>query len=160
MEQKKTIVGILEELLLMYGFSDVRVEETLSGSGNNTSKTFVLHVPEEESRFLIGQYGNNLQALQHVARMLVGHILPETVAEGSVFFLDINDYRKKKDQSVIDLARSSAREAEKEQRPVLLRPMSAYERRLVHMELAKETKVITESVGEGLDRRVQVSPLV
>ena len=157
MKQDKNIAGVLEELLGMYGFSGVRVEEVLSTGGNTPSKTFILHVSEEESRFLIGQFGNNLQALQHIVRMMVGKMFPDTM--GSVLFLDVNDYRKKKDQSVIDFARSASRDAEKSGKSITLRPMSAYERRLVHLELSKEKNVITESVGEGKERRIIVRPL-
>jgi spoIIIJ-associated protein len=157
MKQDKNIASILEELLDKYGFSGVRVEEVISAGGNVPSKTFILHVAEEESRFLIGQFGNNLQALQHIARMMVGKMFPDTM--GSVLFLDVNDYKKKKDQSVIELARSASRDAEKEGVAVTLRPMSAYERRLVHLELSKEKNVITESFGEGTERRIVVRPL-
>lgn len=153
-----TITSILETLLNQYGFKAVSIEEVASANTSATpTRTFILHVSEEDSRFLIGQYGNNLQALQHISRILIGKLFPETL--GTAFFLDVNDYRKKKDQSIIDLARSAAREAEKENTTIVLRPMSAYERRLVHMELAKETHVITESVGERGDRRIHVRSL-
>ncbi len=157
MAQEKSILAILEELLEKYGFSDVRIEETISSGSNSSSRTFILHVSEDDSRFLIGQYGNNLQALQHIARMMVGKSFPDD--SWATFFLDVNDYRRKKDQSVIDLAKTASREAEKEGKVVVLRPMSAYERRLVHLELSKEKNVTTESVGEGDDRRIVVRPL-
>jgi spoIIIJ-associated protein len=89
--------------------------------------------------------------------MMIGKMFPDTI--GSVLFLDVNDYRKKKDQSVIELARSASRDAEKGGITVTLRPMSAYERRLVHLELSKEKNVITESIGEGNERRIMVRPL-
>lgn len=157
METHVTVAEVLQEILAQYGFSGAVVEETVSAKNSFPSKTYIVRVAEEDSRFLIGQFGNNLLALQHVARMIVGKKFPELAEE--VFFVDINDYRKKKDQSIIDLARTASREAEKSGEPVLLRPMSAYERRLVHMELSKETKVITESVGEGDERRIAVKPV-
>lgn len=156
MEEKKNIVMLIEEILSKYGFPEVSVEEVAS-SGGNSARTFVLHTSEEDSRFLIGQYGNNLQALQYIVRMVVGRSSENTM--NSSIFLDVNDYRKKKEQSVIDLARMASREAEKEGKSITLRPMSAYERRLVHMELSKEKNVTTESLGEGLERRIVVHPL-
>lgn len=157
MEQERNVLSILEELLEKYGFSGVRIEETISSGSNSSSKIFILHVSEDDSRFLIGQYGNNLQALQYIARMMVGKSLSDEF--NTTFFLDVNDYRRKKDQSVIDIAKTASREAEKEGKIVVLRPMSAYERRLVHLELSKEKNVTTESVGEGDDRRIVVRPL-
>lgn len=156
-EEKKSVVSIIEDVLFCYGFPNVRVEEVISSGGNSFSKTFILHTSEEDSRFLIGQYGNNLQALQHILRMIVGKTTKNPM--DSVLLIDINDYRRKKEQSVIDLARMVAREAEKEGKSVTLRPMSAYERRLVHMELSKEKNVTTESIGEGDTRRIVVRPI-
>lgn len=157
MEQEKEIPMLLKELLGQYGFSEVSIDEVSAVKGSFVSKTYVLQVPDEDSRFLIGQFGNNLQALQHIARMIVAKKFPHL--SENVFFVDVNDYRKKKDQSIIDLARSVSREVEKEGKTILLRPMTAYERRLVHMELSKEKNITTESIGEGDDRQIAVKPL-
>jgi len=56
------------------------------------------------------------------------------------------------------MAKNSAQQALNEKRVVVLRPMSSYERRLVHMELSKNIEVITESIGEGEDRRIVIKP--
>jgi spoIIIJ-associated protein len=51
-----------------------------------------------------------------------------------------------------------AKQSLEENRVITLRPMSPYERRLVHMELAENEKIKTESTGEGEDRRVVIKP--
>ena len=57
-----------------------------------------------------------------------------------------------------ELARKAADEAIQEGRAVIMRPMSAYERRLVHLELSNNTDVSTESIGEGESRKVVIQP--
>lgn len=144
---KKTIEDLLEKM----GFS---VEITLEKNGEE-EKDIICNIKTEESSFLIGQYGTNLQALQHIARVLVRKLTDEKVN----FTLDVNEYKKNKNISIIALARSSAQQALQEKRAVVLRPMSPYERRLVHMELSKSSDVVTESIGEGEDRKIVVKPV-
>lgn len=158
MKTYESVKDILREVLEQYGFPEVAIEEENSLEGEFPGKLFILRVSEEESGFLIGQYGNNLQALQHIVRMAIARKLPELAQQ--TFRVDVNDYRKKRDQNVIDVARSAAREAAREKKSVTLRPMSSYERRLVHMELSKEKNIVTRSVGEKEDRRIVVEPIL
>jgi len=74
------------------------------------------------------------------------------------FTLDVNSYRQQKNNSIIEQARAAADEAVKYHRTVIMKPMSTYERRLVHLELSKNEKVSTESTGEGEDRKIVVKP--
>jgi len=75
------------------------------------------------------------------------------------FSIDVNDYSRQKINSLGDLARNMARQAISDKRPVVLRPMSAYERRIVHMELAGNDQVKTESIGEGEERKIVIKPI-
>jgi spoIIIJ-associated protein len=109
---------------------------------------------DADSNFLIGQHGINLQALQHLARLIVRKHVPEKIR----FTLDINKYREQKNQSVMQQARLAAQEALTLGRGVFLPPMSTYERRLVHLELSQNSEVVTESIGEGENRKIVVKP--
>lgn len=71
--------------------------------------------------------------------------------------VDINNYRKERERLIIELAKAAARKVVMTKQEMTLPPMNAYERRLVHMELASRPDVKTESVGEGLARKVIVS---
>jgi len=148
----KTTVG---ELLAKMGFSCELeiIHETEEGS-DLTKDGVTCNIKTEESNFLIGQYGVNLQSLQHIARILIRKKTTEAIN----FILDVNFYRKEKSFSIIALAKSAAQQAIAERKPVVLRQMSPYERRLVHMELSGDATVVTESIGEGEDRRVVVKP--
>lgn len=114
-----------------------------------------VNIETEDSNFLIGQYGTNLEALQHLARV----IIRKNVEEKIDLVVDVNSYRKEKTDSIVRLARNLAEEALLKNQAVALRPMSSYERRLVHMELAQNEKVKTESVGEGEERKVVIKPI-
>lgn len=140
-----------EELLNKMGF-DALVE--VVRETEDEKENLVCNIKTEESSFLIGQYGVNLQSLQHIARVLVR----KKTDDRANFVLDVNYYRKEKNSSIVNLAKDIASQVLNEKRAVVLRPMSPYERRLVHMELSKNPDVITESIGEGEDRKVVVKP--
>jgi len=70
--------------------------------------------------------------------------------------LDINDYKKNKEEYLRDLARTTADEVALFKREKELPPMAAAERRVIHTSLSSRDDVTSESVGEGLDRRVVI----
>jgi len=151
-EQNETIKKTLEELLLKMGFSPtIEIDESFE-----TEKDGIICniSTKEDSSFLIGQYGVNLQAIQHIARLLVR----KKTNEKTRFIIDVNSYRKQKNESVIELAQEAAETAVAEKRAVVMKPMSNYERRLVHLELSKDTRILTESIGEGEGRKIVVKP--
>jgi len=73
-------------------------------------------------------------------------------------FIDINNYRKKREELIVELARAAARKVLVTKTSVELPAMNAYERRLIHTELAGRPDVATESAGERKDRHVVVQP--
>ena len=146
------IGAIVRELLEKMGFS---VELETKQSTEKESALFICNIKTEESSFLIGQYGTNLQALQHIARVLVRNKITEPVN----FVLDVNDYRKEKNEAISRLALNLASEACAKKEAVVMRPMTAYERRIVHMELEKDARVKVVSIGDGEDRRIEITPL-
>ncbi|MDR3558850.1 MAG: R3H domain-containing nucleic acid-binding protein [Candidatus Pacebacteria bacterium] len=142
---------VIEELVNKIGIAcEVEMEEF----DQNGQKTLAVNIKTTESNYLIGQYGVNLQALQHIARV-IARKKTDTRAD---FILDVNSYRQEKNESIAALAKSMAEQAMSERRAVVLRPMSPYERRLIHLELSKNDQVRTESIGEGEDRRVVIKP--
>jgi spoIIIJ-associated protein len=156
MEQKQenvedVIVAIVEDLLARMGFSasvETKKAESLDGA-------IICNIKTEDSSFLIGQYGLNLQSLQHIARVMIRKKIVQPIN----FILDVNSYRQEKNDSVIRLAKNLAQEAIIEKREITMRPMTAYERRIVHMELSKNDQIKSESIGEGESRRIVIGPL-
>lgn len=110
----------------------------------------------ENARFLIGKNGENLKALEHIIRAM----LLKNNKEISGITLDVNDYKKSRASYVIELAKTTAARVRNTQRAEALCPMTAYERRVVHTELASCPDLSTESVGDEPQRRVVIKPLV
>ena len=148
-EQIIIIQKTIEQLLEKMGFTG-----TVSLVKTDSDDAIFAIATESDSPLLIGQHGINLQAIQHLARLIVRKQVPEKVR----FSLDINDYRQQKNHSVLELANQAAQEAISQHRSVFMRPMSTYERMLVHLELSKNSAVITESIGEGEARKIVVKP--
>ena len=73
--------------------------------------------------------------------------------------MDVNNYKKERERLITELAKAAARKVLAEKKDVELPVMNAYERRLVHVELAARPDVKTESVGEGTNRHIVVKPL-
>lgn len=155
-EQSKcgeVIKTVVENLVKQMGFTaEIEIKEAMEEEGGK--ETIVCNIKTEESNFLIGQYGVNLQSLQHIARLIVRKKIEEPIN----FVVDVNSYRQEKNSSIEKIAREMAEQAVREQRAVVMRPMSPYERRLVHLELSKNTQIKTESIGEGEERKVMIKP--
>ena len=76
--------------------------------------------------------------------------------ESAKVFVEVNDYKKKKEEKLRNLANKMANNVIKFRKPIRLEPMSAYERLIIHTELAKRDDVETESQGEEPRRRVVI----
>lgn len=74
-------------------------------------------------------------------------------------YVDVNNYQKKRETLIVELARAAARKAITTQKEVVLPAMNSYERRLVHVELVAHPDVKTESVGSEKARAVAVRPV-
>lgn len=150
-KNKKIIQSTTQDLMKIIGFDcEVEVVE----EGDDDSRVVCDITIKKDANIIIGQGGENLQALQHLARLLVRKKTDEIVK----FVLDINSYKKDQEGSVIELAKEMAAQAVSEKKTVVMRPMSAYNRRLVHMLLSENKEVITESVGDDSERRIVIKP--
>ena len=107
----------------------------------------------DDARFLIGKNGQNLKALEHVLRSM----LIKDGREGTIV-LDVNDYRRSRANYLVGVANQAVARVRNTQKAEALFPMSAYERRIVHMELATCPNIATESVGAEPQRRVIIKP--
>jgi len=152
-EKEELLKKITSEVLQKMTLSDFKI--AVEGKGDAEGESFVVNIETPESNLLIGQYGVTLSALQHILRLMVRRETEDKFK----FLADVNRYLQAKTDSLAGIARDAARQAISERKPVVLRPMSAYERRLVHVELAGNENIKTESIGEGEDRKVVVKPV-
>jgi len=152
-EKENLLKKITEEVLQKMTFENFSV--SVAGKGDADGENFVINIETPESNLLIGQYGVTLAALQHILRLLVRRQTEDRFR----FLADVNHYLQAKTDSLAELAIESARQVIRDKKPVVLRPMSAYERRLVHLELTGNENVKTESIGEGEERKVVIRPV-
>jgi len=148
------IKDIASEILFRAGFPDVHITVHRTQDGEKPFFACDLRM-ETDSQFLIGQHGVNLRALQHLLRIIVRKKIGES---NGGLIVDVNGYQKEHQELLIQKAREAAAQAVREHEPVILSALSAYERRVIHMELAQRNDIHTESVGAGEDRRVIVHP--
>ena len=146
---EEEIVAIVAEFLEKMGFI-ATVE--IKNKQEDGKEVIACNIKTEDSSFLIGQYGSNLQSLQHIIRVIIRKKSTEPIN----FFLDVNSYRQEKNESIVHLAKNLAQEAVSGKKEIIMRPMTAYERRIVHMELAQNNQIKTESIGEGESRRIVI----
>ena len=118
------------------------------------AKRIFINIKTAEPQILIGEGGQTLADIQHILKA----VLRKKVEESFFISIDINDYKKRKEEYLKETARSMADEVALTKKEKELAPMSSYERRVVHMELASREDVTTESAGEGVERRVVIKP--
>lgn len=116
-------------------------------------ETITINVSGPSAGLLIGKRGETLAAIQTIA----GVVLRRNDIKKKLV-LDIEDYRKRRAENLTDMAKNAAEKALNLGRPVVLRPMNSFERRLVHLALQDNDKVITISEGEEPSRQVKVAP--
>lgn len=145
---------IVDNLLGKMGFEDATVSITYSEPDDQTGRimTIVDVQGGEELNNLIGAQGETLNDLQYLARLMAGHALRRRAN----FLIDVNGHREKRRKALAKLAERMAEKAVRRGEPVTLEPMSAYDRRLVHVALRDNPDVYTNSVGEGASRRVRI----
>ena len=125
--------------------------------------TISINLELEDPQILIGEGGQTLAEIQHLLKAILKRTLRQAQGKKSSeepFFidLDINGYKKKKFEYLKELARSAADEVAITKKEKTLPPMPAYERRIIHLELADRSDVTTESIGQEPERRVVIRP--
>lgn len=141
----------LLELMDLDAEATVRAPET-PGDGVGLVQA-VLDVTGEDMGVLIGRRGSTMASLQYIVNLIVSR---KHKGEAP-FSVDVEGYRRRREQSLQDLAFRTAERVRRSGRPATLEAMPANERRIVHLALAKDPTVGTASVGEGESRKVRIS---
>jgi len=134
-------------------YMQIPCEVAISSEENGAVRVAVQ--ADDNGRLLIGRNGQNLKALEHVVRMVWVRQHPEARS----VVVDVNDYRAERSKELIQLVREMATRVQQTRRSEAFEPMTSYERRLVHTELASYSDLASESVGQEPLRRVVIKPL-
>ena len=116
--------------------------------------TFSINIKTEEPQILIGGGGQTLAEIQHLLKI----ILKRKIKDSFFIDLDVSGYKKKKIEYLKELAKNMADEVVLTKKEKILSPMPAYERRIIHLELAERRDVSTESIDQGPERKVVIRP--
>lgn len=116
--------------------------------------TVFLNLKMKEPKSLIGEKGEILADLQHLLKAMI----KKKIKKDFYFDLDINNYKKRKIEFLKELARDLADEVALTKKEKILPPMPAYERRIIHLELASRKDVTTQSTGEEPRRKIVIKP--
>lgn len=144
---KQIVVRTTEELLKSLQIKGtVLVEEK--------DEIFQVNIETEETGLLIGHHGTTLFAFQ----FMVASIVYNKTSSWHKIIVNVGDYREKREESLKNLAQQYIQEATSTNQQVILPPLSPSERRIIHMYLQDNKDVVSESVGEGRDRRLTIKP--
>jgi spoIIIJ-associated protein len=148
---RDTVMDLLEKMKINHA----EVTAEFGEADDARSKVPVLvDVRGKDLSILIGPRAETLNALQYIASLIVGKELGHAIP----MVVDVEGYRKRREQQIRQLARRVADQAVKTGRRQILEPMPANERRLVHIELRDNPNVTTQSVGEEPRRKVTIIP--
>lgn len=142
--------ALLEEVTKLMGIdSKVRAYNT---EDNET----VLAVDSEDSAILIGRKGRNLQALQYLINRMIQN--DESMDVSDRIIVDVEGYLERRKASLEEMALRLADKAKKSERRVRVKPLTAPERRVIHMTLQDDPDIRTFSVGDSAARCVMIAP--
>jgi spoIIIJ-associated protein len=140
------ITGFVQDVVTAMGLSlTVNVEDTPEGTRIN--------LDGEDGGVLVRRGGEGLQALQH----LVATAFRKQLGDDNRIVIDCNGFRRDKDAELKQMARFMADKAKSSGAPQEMGPLNPYERRIVHLAIAEDPAVTSESIGDAFMKTVIIS---
>ena len=140
-----------EELLKLIG-----LEAKIQVAEDKENEAINVEIETPEPGILIGYHGETLSSLQ----LILGIMVSQKLGKWLRVLINVGDYRQKREEVLKNMALSAAQKAKFSNEPVVLPPLSGGERRIIHLVLADNPDVTSESEGEGQDRRIVIKPRV
>jgi len=137
----------LEDILAL-----IPVEATVSA--DQRDGTISLNIEGDRSGLLIGRKGKTLDALQFIVNKIVNKVLDRKIT----LFIDSENYRKRREDSLVQMAEKMGAKAKRIQKPVATSPLNPHDRRIIHLALKGDEALDTRSRGEGLMKKVIIIP--
>lgn len=144
-----TAIAALQDILKYFNVGEVTIDEYEGDEGE-----LILDITGDDLAILIGRHGRTLDALQFV----VSAITVRSMGFRYPVIVDVEGYKSRQREKLESIARSTANKAASQHRSLKMRPMTPYERRIVHIALRDDDRVDTASEGEGSARHVVVVP--
>jgi len=151
------LLNLAEEIVskLLYHMNlQAQVSAHYEETDREDRRSIHVDVRGDDLSILIGRRSETLNAFQYVASLMVGKEVQQWVQ----LVVDVEGYRNRREHQLRQMARRMAEQVVKTGRRQVLEPMSANERRIIHLELREHPAVTTESVGEDPHRKVTIIP--
>ena len=149
------IKNFLENLLTIIGFTDFEINIQENPQDKLIQFSLKTDTNVDYSGLLIGRDGENLQALEYLLNIL---LRKNTEDPSWRIILDVNNYRAIQEEKLREVARKIAHQVAITNQIVELPPMRARDRRIIHLEIALRSDVMTESIGENKERHIIIKP--
>ncbi|MFA5169435.1 MAG: R3H domain-containing nucleic acid-binding protein [Candidatus Paceibacterota bacterium] len=150
-EELENIKGIIKDFFNQVGFA---VEVDGGAKEREGEDVLEINIKTSDAQTLIGKQGLVLADIQ----LLLRKVIKKKTDKDFYLSLDVDNYKKNKEDYLRDVAQSVADEVSRTKKEKELPFTSSFDRRIVHMALADRKDVMTESVGEGEERKVIVKP--
>jgi spoIIIJ-associated protein len=113
----------------------------------------MINISGPDLGLMIGKRGETLGAVQTIV-----NIVMRKAGSNKKAIIDIEGYRKRRTENIVEIAKQAADKAVRIGKPVALKPMNSYDRRIVHIALQENEKILTSSEGEEPDRQIVIMP--
>ena len=145
-EVAQQAAAFLEDVFDMTGLQlQVAVKQGIAGE--------VLDIEGRDAELLQAQTGELLEALQH----LINQVFGRSLTGSARLVCDVHGFRATREAELQAMAKHAANQVRQTGRAFTFEPMSANERRIIHLTLADSPDLFTESIGEGADRKLRIA---
>lgn len=145
--KEKVVKDVTKKLLKMLGI-------TADFDVLSTDDHIDISLTTDEGGILIGYHGETLESLQLILALCIA----KELGEFARISLEVGDYKKNRTEYLSQMVNEMKNRALSENRAVVLPHLKSWERRVVHMLLAEDSQVLSESSGEGRDRTLEIRP--
>jgi spoIIIJ-associated protein len=148
--------SLLDTLLEKMGFqAETDIETSVEATDEEGEvNPVVFNIVGADVGALIGRRGQTIDAIQYLVRLM----LSRKTKSKTPIMIDVEHYRQNRYNDLRVLAINVASQVKSKKTSIRLEPMTAFERRIIHITLAEDPDITTESIGEGESRKVVVSP--
>ena len=148
-ETEKLAIDIVNYLLSSL---KVDVKTFFRDKDDFDTKSLYFEIEGDDSGLIIGRKGETLRSFEFLISFIIKRQLDKRVR----VILDVEGYQERRRSNLVSIAESNAKKVIKYGKPIKMDPMSPYDRRIIHLALEKDKKVITESQGSGPRRQVVI----
>ena len=148
-ETEKLAIDIVNYLLSSL---KVDVKTFFRDKDDFDTKSLYFEIEGDDSGLIIGRKGETLRSFEFLISFIIKRQLDKRVR----VILDVEGYQERRRSNLVSIAESNAKKVIKYGKPIKMDPMSPFDRRIIHLALEKDKKVITESQGSGPRRQVVI----